>query len=240
MSTWAAHAIVCPSCGHQHEIPLLKGMHITRLPEVRASIMDGTFQVFACPECGAPTGVERPTVYTDFPGKLYIAMELSGEVDVLALRAAHQSVFDQCFLFGPDVAADLAQGMTCRLVLGIRALREKVLAFHHGIDDRALEGVKLVVAGNNDWDLLQVQLRLLAVHQGGHLLFGVYPLHRRERPTGQRVVPNDPAIDHVTVRASTLEAILAEPERLRGAAPWLYEPWIVDASVGALARTARH
>lgn len=236
MSTWAPRPVDCPACGESYEVPLLKGMHITRLPEVRQAIVDGTFQVFSCPACDHPVGLERPTVYTDFRAKQYIAMELGGTDDLGACQALHQKVFDECFLFGPDIAADLAQGMTCRLVFGIRALREKVLAWDAGLDDRAVEGVKLAVFGERDWDPAAVQLRLLAVHQGGHLLFGAYPIHRRPAHPGPAVVPNDPALDHVTLRAATYEAVLADLPRLRGEAPWIFDPWLVDASLGALAR----
>lgn len=235
MSTWAKHDVSCPDCGHAQQVPLLKGMHITRLPEARAAILDGTFQMFTCPDCDSAFGVERPTIYTDFESRVYLAMELDGQEDLAAQRAKHQKVFDDCFVFGPDVAAEIGQGMTCRLVVGLRALREKVLALHHSLDDRALEGVKLIVAGERDWDLTQRQLRLLAVHDGGHLLFGVYPLTRRDTPTQSRTVEHDQAIDHVTVPASTYQTVLGELPRMRGEAPFLFGPWIVDASLGALA-----
>jgi len=236
MSTWAKHDVTCPDCGHAQQIPLLKGMHITRLPQARQAILDGSFQMFTCPACEASFGVERPTIYTDFESRVYLAMELDGQEDIRSQRAKHQKVFDDCFVFGPDIASEMGQAMTCRLVLGLRALREKVLALDHGIDDRALEGVKLLVAGERDWDLTQVQLRLIAVHDGGHLLLGVYPLTRRDTPHSARTVEHDHAIDHVTVPASTVDAILSELPRLRGEAPWLFEPWVVDASLGALAR----
>ncbi len=235
MSTWEPREVACPACGASFDVPLLKGMHITRLPEVRAAIREGTFQVFACPSCAAPVGVERPTVYTDFENRQYLAVEPTGADDLAERVAAHAAVFDACFLFGPDVAAELGGGMTRRLVFGLRALREKVLAWDAGLDDRALEGVKLAAMGERDWDPRAVELRLLAVHAaGGHLLLGAYPLQRHgPLGAGVRVVPNAHALGHVTVVRAHYEAVLADLEQLRGEAPWIFGDWVVDASLGA-------
>ena len=53
MSTFYRHTLDCPACGVATEVNLAKGLHITRLPEVRAEILAGTFQVFDCP--GSPS-----------------------------------------------------------------------------------------------------------------------------------------------------------------------------------------
>lgn len=225
MSTWAAHDVTCPGCETSFTVQILKGMHITRLPEVQQQLRDGTFQVFTCPSCQQATTVERTSVYTDFERGHYIAVEPSSVTDVHEARQRHQRVFDESFELGPEVAQQLGRRLTTRLVFGLPALREKILCWDNDLDDHVVEGVKLVglnaVGGSPETHVLRLTQVL---PDGGHLLFAVY-----KRPlTPGSFVPDS----HQLVLRSSYEAMLADPQRLRSLVPWVFRPWLVDVSLG--------
>lgn len=217
---------------------LLKAMHVTRLPEVRASVRNGTFQVYDCAGCGVVFHVERSTVYTDFEAGHYVAVEpltLDGNGAWIARRAAHAAAFDAAFTFGPDVAVGLAGTLTKRLVPGHLALREKLLAWDAGLDDRALEALKLdalaaLRLSATDWVFRL--LRLLP--PGGHLLLGRYrrtPALDRAFGSTRVVAPPRAEAFHTALR-SAYDARVAGWEDARARYPWLQDDWVVDGAFG--------
>ncbi|MEQ1570957.1 MAG: CpXC domain-containing protein [Myxococcota bacterium] len=218
MSTWDTHPIGCGSCGASFEVPLLKGMHITRLPEVKASIRDGTFQVFRCPGCGAATEVDRPSVYTDFDAGHYVGVEPRRGGDRDEAKRRHRAVYDHAFLLGPAAASELATRTVHRVVFGHRALREKVLAWDAGLDDVVVELAKALAFGRR---VDSAEVRLIGLlPPGEHLWFAVY------------AHGTHPPVDHRVVLRSEYEGCLARREELRDAFPWVFDDWIVEASRG--------
>lgn len=209
MSTFHPRTVPCPSCDTPFEVHLLEGLHITRLPAQRQAILDGTFHVFRCPSCGDPTVVEAPAIYTDFDRHHYVAVEVEG--DWREARRRHQKAFDDAFTLGPPMAEELGRSMTCRLVFGYRALREKLLCFDHGVDDRVLEALKAPRGGG--W-------RLREVLAGRHLLCD------RRGPSG--------AVEWHTFTADTYADALERRADAVAPYPWLAEPWFVDTAAGAV------
>jgi|GEM_PF-2245817 len=206
MSTFRPRTVTCLSCAAPFEVQLLEGLHITRLPAQRQAILDGTFHTFRCPHCGAPTVVEVPAIYTDFERHHYLAIEVEG--DWRTARKRHQRVFDECFTLGPAPAQALGGALTCRLVYGYRALREKILCFDHGIDDAVLEALKTRHAPG---------FRLREVLAGRHLLCDA------AGPEGAR---------WHTFTADTYAAALDERAATLAPYPWLSQSWFVDELAG--------
>jgi len=141
VSTWEHFDVACPRCGAGFRAPVLKGVHISWLPEVRETVRDGTFARHTCPSCGLTVQIESSTAYTDFEHGQYVGVESPERTDWRVARAHHLRVFDECFTFGPPVAEELAGSMIHRVVFGVHALREKVLVWDAGLDDRAVEAV---------------------------------------------------------------------------------------------------
>jgi hypothetical protein len=210
VSTFRPRTVGCASCGADFEVHLLEGLHVSRLPEARRAILDGRFHAFACPRCQATTVIEAPAIYTDFDRHQYVAVEVRG--DWRQHRDRHRRVFDQTFTLGPAVARELAHSLTCRLVFGYRALREKLLLWEHGLDDAVLEAMKGEMLGTR-----RAVARLVAVHEGGHLLCDV----RAGASVGWHTFTAD-------------EYAIALSERATGLAryPWLQEEWYVDVVGG--------
>lgn len=221
MSTWEPHEVTCATCGHPFRTKLLKGMHITRLPEVKAAIRDGTFQVFPCPQCGTPTHIEKATIYTDFDAGHHIGVELPDHTDWVEAKERHRKVYDEAFLFGPPVAAELATRTLHRVVFGLRGLREKVLAWDAGLDDRMVEVTKLELLKSESRSFTEEDLRLVAVlPPGDHLMFARY------RRGGAR----PEVVGHHLVTRDRYDSLLSRRDELQSLYWWVFDDWFVDAT----------
>ena len=198
---------MCETCGTGFEVWVLEGLHISRLPAQRAAILAGTFHAFACPLCATTTVVLAPAIYTDFEHGQYIAVEVDG--DWRDHRERHRAVYDETFVLGPAITVELSRSITCRLVVGYRALREKLLLADAGLDDRVFEAMKADFVGEHRWPM-----RLSRVLDGGHLLC---ELRRPDGASGWHTFTQDEY-------ATALEA----RTRLLARYPWLNEEWYVD------------
>lgn len=207
MSTFHPHQVACATCGGSFEVHLLEGLHISRLPAQRQAILEGRFHAFACPTCTATTVVEAAAIYTDFEHGQYVAVEVEG--DWRQHRERHRKVFDETFTLGPLLAQELAFSITCRLVLGYRALREKLLLWDNGLDDRVFEAMKGEFLGGHLFPM-----RLAQVLEGGHLLCEVR-------------VPSGASVWHTFTRDEYADCLEGQVHLL-ARYPWLNEEWYVD------------
>ena len=229
MSTWESAQCQCPRCGEAMTIPVLKGLHVTRLPSARQEILNGTFQRFQCPKCDERFLFEGRTVYTDFSRMEYIAVEPPPPGDWREVREKHQQAYDRNVEFGPPVAQELASGFRTRLVFGLAALREKLIIWDADLDDRILELCKAGWFEREDKDPTKSILRLDAVLPGQHLmLVQLEPATESPYDTHGYVLPT--LIDRLVIRAAEWQKVQRRQARLTDAVPWLKEPWLVDLS----------
>ncbi len=143
MSTFTPRTVRCP-CGTLRKADLADGLHISRLPDVRAQILDGTFHNVACPACGVISVVHTKTLYTDFERFHWVAVAPPWLVgDWAAWSDVVLSEFDHNLrVAASPLVQDLAERFVVRLVFGLDALAEKLRAWDAGLDDRVLEGLK--------------------------------------------------------------------------------------------------
>ena len=204
---------------------MLKGMHVTSLPEQRAELLAGTLHTFLCPKCSAAIRVEIATVYTDFDRSDYVAVEPIGTMLSMELRRFHQGVFDRAFTLGPEVAQELGCSVRHRLVAGLPALREKVMAWDAGLDDRVLEATKADQQAQRG--LRGEEWRLARVLTGGHLVFArLAPTSPTEE--GCCVVPCRAHLGFHTVPRAIYERRLRDRADIADAYPALMGSWVVD------------
>lgn len=235
MSTFRHYPTTCPACGHAHEVEIARGLHITRLPNIRRNLLDGTFQVHRCPSCGETAVYEATVVYTDFECNEYVACETARSATWQAALARHQTVFRDCFEYGPPIAQEMGHRFKRRLVFGFRALREKLILWDAGLDDRVVEAVKGDLLAEEGESPRDVVLRISRVLDGGHLLFAAY---EPVRPP-EDLAPGDPWVlrlpaphDFLTAPAATYAARAAEPSRIARDYPWLSDDWFIDIHDG--------
>jgi hypothetical protein len=235
VSTFQIHPVACPSCGHRFEVEIAIGLHVARLPRIRERLVDGTFQVYPCPACGESAVYEATVVYTDFERGEYVATETPNSATWQTAVARHQTIFRDCFEAGPPLVQEMGARFKRRIVFGFRALREKLVLWDAGLDDRIVEAVKGDLLREEGESPRDVVLRIARVLDGGHLLFAAYePVQRPEDlPADQPWVVQQPAPhDFLTAPAASYAARAAEPSAIARDYPWLSDDWFVDLHDG--------
>jgi hypothetical protein len=145
VSSWRDREIECPHCGAGQRVQVAIGLHITRLPHVKEKILHGELHRFDCTTCHKRIEVRIPLVYTDFERGHWI--EVRPDEDIAQwqeLAPAAAAIFDRAVMHGAPILRSRVETFTTRLVFGYAELREKVLLFDAGIDDRAMECLKLL------------------------------------------------------------------------------------------------
>jgi len=132
MSTQMTEEISCPKCGAAVKTELWPGVDAIRNPDLKARVMDETIFDWTCPECGYAARFLYPFLYHDPEHKFMIYLSPNGgnceEIDI-------ETRFPQL------------SGIKKRLVPTPEALKEKILIFEAGLDDRAVELVKFALTG---------------------------------------------------------------------------------------------
>ena len=231
MSTFYPCELSCVSCSHRFTVEVVRGIHITRLPRARQQIIDGTFQVFACPACDHRMVAEGPTVYTDFQRHQYVAVESSSSTTWQTAELRHQTIFFNSFDCGPAIAREMGRRFSRRVVFGLEGLREKLLLWDAGLDDFIVEAVKgdLLGARAGESEIL----RLATILAGGHLMFARFPPRPRPETLGQKLAYRILGpLDFVTAAASHYRERAAARAAITTDFPWLKDDWLVDISEG--------
>lgn len=106
------------------------GMNIVSNPELREKVLNQTLFDWNCPSCGYQAQLVYPCLYHDKNRQLMICVAPNGNTEAL-------KDLDRQF---PQLS-----GVKKRLVSNLAELKEKVLIFEAGLDDVAVELVKLAL-----------------------------------------------------------------------------------------------
>ncbi|MCG8420323.1 MAG: CpXC domain-containing protein [Proteobacteria bacterium] len=145
MPTYQMRALECPLCGTTSERSVAVSIDAGRSQKTRQEIMQGRFQRFECNYCGHSYVADGPLIYIDFQNKHWVGV-FPRQWEMSWWQWEHEpgAAFSSSMLeTSPPVVRSWAPGFTIRAVFGLAALREKLLCCDAGIDDRALEVVKL-------------------------------------------------------------------------------------------------
>lgn len=147
MSTLSPGVVVCHRCQARFDAQLWTGLHATRAPEVREAVLDGTFHRFECRGCGELVFVEPTMLYTDFDRRQWVAVlpEAGIRHRTALARLVEDGFHHNMEVACPPMVKAWAPSFVRRLVFGLPALRDKLLAWDAGLDDRVLELYKLQV-----------------------------------------------------------------------------------------------
>ena len=132
MSTQITEEISCPQCGAAVKTQLWPGVDAALNPELKARVLDETMFDWHCSECGYEARFLYPFLYHDPERNFMVYLSPNG-------GGCEEADVDAQFPQLTDVAK--------RLVTTPEALKEKVLIFEAGLDDRAVELVKLALSG---------------------------------------------------------------------------------------------
>jgi len=216
MSTYRFVHVICPGCDIPLPTPVLRSIRARRLVAVREDILAGRHGRLRCPVCGTVIQVETESVYLDTLRRQFVGVALPRDAARPAVaRARFADAYHQAIEGGPPPAQEVGLGVVHRVVFGVSGLREKLLLWDAGLDDRSVEAGKLRLIRELALDPSSVAAmgepwRVDSILDGGHLLC------RRA----------DGAIE-------LLPAGYCPPaEEASREAPWLTDDWLVDATLG--------
>ncbi len=175
MSVFRDRAVACPRCGAVEERTLAVSLNAPRVPHVREAILDGRFQSFTCARCGGRFVVDGPLVWLDFPNKRWLMVFPSRWEEAWRSleddpAASHREAMVE---HAPPMVQAQSAGYTIRAVFGFAQLRDKLRALEAGLDDAALEALKLELMRSLPGLALHPAARLELVAAGDPLLLAV-------------------------------------------------------------------
>ena len=144
MSLFKTIEIKCPACGVTTPFEAVHSVNADRRPDLRQEILANEFQRVQCGSCSAPFRLDPSFNYIDLERGQWIAALPVVELDNWKLREdAARQTFGLAWGEGAgEEAREIGAALRPRLTFGWPALREKLLAREHGLDDVALEACK--------------------------------------------------------------------------------------------------
>lgn len=133
MSTEISKPVSCPRCGEAVETRMWPGINAEVNPNLREQVLRETLFNWTCPACGYVAQMAYPCLYHD-KGRKFMVYLVPNSGD----QALDEVDVDEAF---PQIGC-----VQKRVVSSLAALKEKILLFEAGLDDRAAEVVKLALA----------------------------------------------------------------------------------------------
>lgn len=145
MSRCVVQRLRCPNCGVEQEEKVFVSVNGARIKTAVQRITDGTWGEVSCLACGQRYLADPPLLYSDLPGGIWLVRyPLVQRGRFAALEAEAEQIFSREFLERPPVVIrEQAAAVRRRICFGREQFVEKLLALRHGLDDRALECLKL-------------------------------------------------------------------------------------------------
>lgn len=134
MSTQTSKDVSCPHCGAVVKTVMSEGINADENPDLRSSVLNETLFDWKCPECGYEAQLIYPCLYHD-KSKNFMIYVVPNGCDCSLQSVEAVKAFPQL------------QGVAKRVVTSLAELKEKILIFEAGLDDYAVEMVKLALAG---------------------------------------------------------------------------------------------
>ena len=203
MSLFRSMNLRCPSCGTEISVSVAGSINADRRPDRRLAILANDFQDATCGSCGTSFRCESDLNYIDMArGQWIAALPARLMADHLEEEERALIAYDESF--GPKtsaIAQDIGRGLTVRVVFGWSAFREKLLLGELGIDDVALECMKVDLMRRLPEAPLRpgVELRLDRIEAGRMNLIWIDAL-------------SEDVIEELSLDRALLDSIIAAPD----------------------------
>lgn len=132
MSQTGTITLNCPVCKRDHDARLWRRIDVATEKDAKEKLRRGNFFHFICPDCGYVSELHYASLYVDRDIRelIYLAGEAEAE-PAAAEKAAEAAAEDLPFWKQGD--------SLMRIVRSAEDLREKLLIFDNGLDDRLVE-----------------------------------------------------------------------------------------------------
>lgn len=145
MSLFRSVNVKCPNCEEEMRIAAVGSVNADRRPDLRAEILENTFQEFICASCGETSRLQPEFNYLHAGGGLWIAaMPATRFPYYLEHEDEAVALFEETYgAKAPARAQDVGQTLDVRVTFGWPAVREKLLLREHDLDDVIVEMMKM-------------------------------------------------------------------------------------------------
>lgn len=137
MSQFRNEKIVCPSCYKKDNIKIYESIESTDIA-ARKRLLDGSLFTWRCPKCNYRTNTVFNLLYKN--EERHFMIYLAADGDTIGMRNTMDNIENDFNRLSPS--KDIKYSMTRRIVLTSNELREKVMIFEAGLDDRIIEIMK--------------------------------------------------------------------------------------------------
>lgn len=222
MSRCDVQRVICSACGAGQEAKVFLSVNGARIKSAADRLIDGSWGLVCCLKCGADYHRPAPRLFTDIPGGLWIVRYDSTErTRYTLLEEEANTIFEREWLERPPAAIrEQARSVQRRVCFGSAQLREKLLLHRHGIDDRIMECVKLVVMREYVRDVFAF----------GPAEFYVHRIEPDRIGLAAVSIGETHAIFDLTVERSMLDEMAQDAERFHEVYPELFDKLYVNAS----------
>jgi hypothetical protein len=144
MSLFETESLTCPACKATIPFEAAGSLNADRRPDLRAAILDGSFQVQACPSCGKSLRLDPQMTYLDIRRHQWILVQPAEDLARwMDLETQARRIFDLALgNAAPRPARRIGAEIQPRVTFGWAALREKLLCADQLLDDVTLELLK--------------------------------------------------------------------------------------------------
>ena len=137
MSQYREEKIACPRCNKKNNVKIYEAIEANDIA-ARKRVLDGSIFTWRCPKCNYRTNAFFNLLYKDIDRHFMIYLAADG--NVVGIRNAMENIEKDFNRLSPS--KDIRYNMTRRIVLTSNELREKVMIFEAGLDDRIIEIMK--------------------------------------------------------------------------------------------------
>ncbi len=128
----------CPKCGKAFEVEQWSAINGEKNPVQKAKLLDGTLFNIKCEGCGKETTIGYPVLYNDTKNKIMIWLVFDDK-EIEHVTDYYKSSKTELSEYNEDIDKDYRQ----RIVRDSFRLREKIMIFDSGLDDRIVEIAKI-------------------------------------------------------------------------------------------------
>lgn len=157
--------IECPKCGNQGKKKTLSRIKISKTPEVREQVLDGSLFKWKCPQCKNSFFMQAPFLYNDDENRFMVYFIPGFKERSYKIPTVIKTLSDY------DTASSIL-----RIAPSFVELVEKIRIFEAGLDDRVVEAVKLLYSNMHVQDKGEKVFSMVfeSCKENGDMHFGVY------------------------------------------------------------------
>ena len=140
MSINNKQSVKCPKCGQLSDITVWSSITVKDSPDLKEDLLHGKINIFRFPSCHQAALMPSPMLYHDEEKKLMISFTPCAD------SVQEQQLYDNVMKASTESGElDKLEGYNLRFVTDFNELLEKLLIFDSGLNDKAVEVIKLMI-----------------------------------------------------------------------------------------------